>query len=341
MPRPIAGEEALAPPIRPSWRLQLLRLGLLLFLLVFAVPWVVGVVFAVDVLWHHHSPTTDAFLGGWLLIWASVPVVCVAPFIRGTHIRPHRPGSPSWSAVFFVGGFAVAWFAGLAALLSQGDTGGFLVMAAFTAIVLLIVITGELYRENVTIGPRTTVISKQIGPFHWTRHEPRAICDPRVVAEIGLVPTLEGFPRFALEGVGTLRVEGDWHGASATANGAHWRFAGSGLWSLRWNATAAGEPAGAYRHRARALRWGHRELRLRRGSLWRKFGWRAPFAGRTRYVLSEGGRTLAEIEENMRWAHRPINIEAHDPGALEPGLLLFVVFLAGWLDMRDRNNDGA
>ena len=43
----------------------------------------------------------------------------------------------------------------------------------------------------------------------------------------------------------------------------------------------------------------------------------------------------------MSWSHRPINIEVHDPRALEPGLLLFVVFLVGWLDMRDRNNDGA
>lgn len=38
---------------------------------------------------------------------------------------------------------------------------------------------------------------------------------------------------------------------------------------------------------------------------------------------------------------RPINIEADNANVLEPGLLLFLAFLAGWLDMRDRNDDGA
>ena len=51
--------------------------------------------------------------------------------------------------------------------------------------------------------------------------------------------------------------------------------------------SAGGEPVGDYRARGNVLRWGHRTLRFRTGSLRRKFGW-----GRTRYVLSEGERTL-------------------------------------------------
>jgi hypothetical protein len=70
-------------------------------------------------------------------------------------------------------------------------------------------------------------------------------------------------------------------------------------------------------------------------------GWRALFTGRVRDVLAHGEWTLAEVDQEMGRSHRPLNIELHDAGALEPGLLLFVAFLVGWLDMRDRNNDGA
>ena len=55
--------------------------------------------------------------------------------------------------------------------------------------------------------------------------------------EIGLVPTHEGVGRYALQGVGTLRVEGAWDGATAKTDVASWRFESSG-WSLRKTATA-------------------------------------------------------------------------------------------------------
>jgi hypothetical protein len=90
-----------------------------------------------------------------------------------------------------------------------------------------------------------------------------------------------------------------------------------------------------------ALRWYGRELQLRRASLWPTLSWRAFVAGRKRYVLAEGEWTLAEVEQEAGRSHRPVTIEPNGSGALEPGLLLFAAFLVGWLDMRDRNNDGA
>jgi ABC-2 type transport system permease protein len=128
-----------------------------------------------------------------------------------------------------------------------------LLLSAFTAFPLLVFIAGVIYRRTVSEGPPT-------------------------LPEGGLVLTHEGGGRYALEGVGTLRVEGDWQRASARAGGASFRFAGSSPWSFRLNATAndaAGSLTGGYQHRGRVLRWGGRELQLRRASLWPTLGWRA------------------------------------------------------------------
>ena len=158
-----------------------------------------------------------------------------------------------------------------------------------------------------------------------------------------MVLTFEGVGHYALHGVGSLHLEDGWKDATAEAGGASWRFVGSGVWSFRRNATATdagGNVIGDYRHRGRALRWRSRELQLRRARLWRTFGWRALLTGGVHCVLADRERILAEVNERMRRSHAPLNIDVEDAAALEPGLLLFVAFLVGWLDMRDRNNDG-
>jgi hypothetical protein len=80
---------------------------------------------------------------------------------------------------------------------------------------------------------------------------------------------------------------------------------------------------GDYRFRGGALRWGGRELQFSSRLFSR------------RYVLADGERTLAQVEAKMGRSHRPININVGDASALDPGLLLFVAFLAGWLQRPD------
>ena len=317
----LAGEEALPRWLRGGWLVRLLGLGVLLFLLAFAVIWSVAGVALGILFWHQRNePTVGVFLGALLVVWTVVPTTSVwlALTRKGPRAvlesRLHR-----WNGRLFLACFAIAWFAGLAGLLHQGNVHGFLLLSAFTAFPLLMFIAHVSYRRTVSEGPPT-------------------------LPEGGLVLTHEGGGRYALEGVGTLRVEGDWQRASARAGGASFRFAGSSPWSFRLNATAndaAGSLTGGYQHRGRVLRWGGRELQLRRASLWPTLGWRALVAGRKRYVLADGEWTLAEVDQEIGRADRPVNIEPDDSIALEPGLLLFVAFLVGWLDMRDRNNDGA
>ena len=160
---------------------------------------------------------------------------------------------------------------------------------------------------------------------------------------IGHVLTYEGGGRYALQRVGTLRVAGAWSGATARAGDTSWQFVGSGTWSLRRNATAsdaAGNLIGDYRRRGQRLRWSGRELQFRRASRWPTLGWRALFSVGARYVLADGERTFAVVHERMERSHHPVDIEVSDAGVLDPGLLLFLAFLVGWLDERDRNNDG-
>jgi hypothetical protein len=162
------------------------------------------------------------------------------------------------------------------------------------------------------------------------------------MATIGLVrnpAAFEPIGQYALPGVGTLRAEGVWRSATARAGDASWRFVGRGK-----NVTAAdasGLVVGDYRDRERAVRWDGREFDLLRGwgrsaSHYRK----RPFLTRDgRYTLAEGGQVFAFLRCDLRRLN-PVNLELNDDAGLEPGLLLFVVFLGGCLATRDRNNDG-
>jgi hypothetical protein len=130
---------------------------------------------------------------------------------------------------------------------------------------------------------------------------------------------------YALDGVGTLRLTG-WASRTATADagGPAWQMTYRGLLQPVIQATdAAGAIAGEFRartlHRGGPLRWADRELLVRPDSLWRE-----------RYVVVEDDRRLATIEAKG-WTRQPVNLRVDGAAELEPGLLLFAVFVVGTL----------
>lgn len=141
------------------------------------------------------------------------------------------------------------------------------------------------------------------------------------MTELELTRTPGDRRAYAIDGVGTLRLEGLW-GRRATADAARtsWHIVSSGLWRRTLHATdAMGRVAGEFKRsgtrRGGPLRWGDREFMLRAASAWRE-----------RYALAEGDRELA-ILDGKGWGKRPVRITVDDPGALEPGLLLFATFV--------------
>lgn len=125
---------------------------------------------------------------------------------------------------------------------------------------------------------------------------------------------------YALEGVGTLRLEGAFsRRATAEAAGNRWRIARHGFWRQLQATDAAGAVVGTFDRRLRGggtVRWGDRELTLRRASLWRE-----------RYALAEGDHEIALLDAKG-WGKRPVTITVEEHSALDPGLLLYAAFIA-------------
>lgn len=126
---------------------------------------------------------------------------------------------------------------------------------------------------------------------------------------------------YALDGVGTLRFEG-WFSrrARAEADSGSWRFARTGFWGRRIEATdAEGRPVGEFvphsLRRGGTIRWAGRELAVRAASAWRE-----------RYALAQGEHELALLD-GKDWGRRPVKISLDDPSPVEPGLLLFAAFV--------------
>jgi hypothetical protein len=126
---------------------------------------------------------------------------------------------------------------------------------------------------------------------------------------------------YALEGVGTVRLQGlISRTAIAEAGASSWRIARRGFWQRVIHATdEAGTAVGVFEphslRRGGTLRWAGRELAVRPASNWR-----------ARYALADGNRELA-ILHGKGWGRRPVKVTLDDPEALEPGLLLFAVFV--------------
>jgi hypothetical protein len=82
---------------------------------------------------------------------------------------------------------------------------------------------------------------------------------------------------------------------------------------------ASGAIVGTFRgrtiKRGGTLTWAGRELTLRPASMWLE-----------RYALADGDRELAVLE-GKGWGKRPVKVTLEDPGAMEPGLVLFAAFV--------------
>jgi hypothetical protein len=149
---------------------------------------------------------------------------------------------------------------------------------------------------------------------------------------------------YALGRVGTLIVEDAWRSATAKAGSASWRFTTRGGLSGAVSATdEAGRATGEYHDRRPILRWGSRELDLRRGvgrraSTYRRWG-AIPHDGR--YALVESERIVAFLRaDGDDFRSNPINIELDDATGAEPGLLLLAAFVATRLAWYDRKSHG-
>lgn len=127
---------------------------------------------------------------------------------------------------------------------------------------------------------------------------------------------------YELDGVGSLRL-GGWFSRSATAqaDGDRLQLSRRSRWRTAIQATDSagtvqGEFTGRTWRRGGDLRWSGRSLQLRSSSMWRE-----------RYALAEDGRELVTIE-GKGWGKRPVKVTIEDEaGAIEPGLLLFAVYV--------------
>jgi hypothetical protein len=154
--------------------------------------------------------------------------------------------------------------------------------------------------------------------------------------ELELTRSREDRRLYRLEGVGTLRL-GGWLSrsarAEAEAGGRAWQLTRTGFWRRAIEATdSAGHPVGEFRahlRRGGTLTWQGRELELRPASIWRE-----------RYALADGERELA-LFDGRGWGRRPVKVTVDDPGAVDPGLLLFAAFVVRGLAEDASNAAGA
>src|SRR4051812_40212504 len=126
---------------------------------------------------------------------------------------------------------------------------------------------------------------------------------------------------YVLDGVGRLRFERRLTGRPATAEAGdrRWRLSKS-MWRRAVEATdEAGAIVGTFDPRALrrggALVWTRGGRRRRGASRWRE-----------RYAWADGDGGLA-LFDARGWGKRPVRIPLADPGAVEPGLVLFAAFV--------------
>jgi hypothetical protein len=141
------------------------------------------------------------------------------------------------------------------------------------------------------------------------------------MADLELKRTADDRRLFALEGVGTLRLEGLGSPRATAETGVRsWHFARRGLFRRGIEATDAfGATAGTFEHHRRrvggALRWGDSDLVLRPASMWR-----------ARYALADGDHELVVLD-GKDWGKRPVKVTVDDPAEIDHGLLLFAAFV--------------
>jgi hypothetical protein len=155
------------------------------------------------------------------------------------------------------------------------------------------------------------------------------------MTELELTRTSGDRRLYALEGIGTVRLEGLFsNSATAEAAGSRWQINRRGFWRREIEATdAAGAVMGEFVprdiRRGGTLRWGGRELTLRPVSPLRE-----------RYSLSEGDRDFILLD-GKGWGRRPVKITLTEPEAIEPGLVLFAAFVVHRLAANSSASAGA
>ena len=137
--------------------------------------------------------------------------------------------------------------------------------------------------------------------------------------ELELVRTEDDRRLYTLGDLGTLRLEGlfAWD-ATAVSGSASWHIR-RGILSRKIEAADdRGEIVGEFHGRLLSsggtLRWGTRELTVRRSSVLRE-----------RYALADGKDELALFDVKA-WGRRPVFVRVEADG-VDPGLLLFAVFV--------------
>lgn len=142
------------------------------------------------------------------------------------------------------------------------------------------------------------------------------------VPDLELTRDPEDRRRYALEGIGALRLEGfARQRATIEAAGRTWQAAPAGFWRRNVVATdAAGETVAEFEPRrvksGGTLRVGARELQIAPASKWKQ-----------RYALKDGDRELALLDAKG-WGKRPVRVTLADAAAVEPMVLLLAAFLA-------------
>ena len=141
--------------------------------------------------------------------------------------------------------------------------------------------------------------------------------------DLELKRTAEDRRLYALDGVGTLRLEG-LAGRMATAE-AGGRAGTSRAGGCRWRIISGHRRRG---HRGGRVRAAAQPSPWRRASLVRPRGFelRPASKWRQRYALADGDRELA-LFDGKGWGRRPVSVSLDDPGELDPGLVLFAAFV--------------
>jgi hypothetical protein len=141
--------------------------------------------------------------------------------------------------------------------------------------------------------------------------------------ELELIRTREDRRLYALPGVGNLRV-GGWlsRTVEASTGGESYIFEKRGIFGRVFTAVDSASGAQVAELRPRSVRRG--------GTIvWRTAEWELRPAAllAERYALARPGeaRELATVESSG-WGRRPVRVATDDATAVDPGLLLFVVF---------------
>jgi hypothetical protein len=166
--------------------------------------------------------------------------------------------------------------------------------------------------------------------FPPDRLHPRPAAQPAVPRPVRLTPSPGDHRLYVVKGIGTLRVTGwTWREATAEAGGRSWQITRQGLWPPVIQAAdvageVVGEFSGGWLHHDAALRWSDRELALRIDGLRQDC-----------YILVDDDRRLATID-GVGFYKRPLNVAIDDTADIDPGLLLFAIYVVRTLAHKRR-----